>query len=180
MIRLNLLPESHKRIFQREVFLRTLLVLFLFCIIWTVFFFIFVGQSWFFIAIQNDTLGERVVVEENADSTKDLLIFEDTIKEAKNVITTILKAGALPSYNPNIIFDALTTTIPRGVSLTSVDINSDTHILIIGGHAGTRDNVLLFEEGLRSRTDIFDDVVSPISNILKPSDIDFSFAITLK
>ena len=180
MIRLNLLPESHKRIFQQELFLRALLILFVFSIIWTVFFFIFVGQSWFFLAIQNDTLEERVIVEENADSAKDLLVFENTIREAKSVITTIIKVSVLPSYNPNTIFDALTAAIPEGVSLVSIDINSSTRILVIGGQADTRDNVLLFEEGLRMQTDVFDDVISPLSNILKPNDIEFSFNIILK
>jgi len=180
MILLNLLPQLQKRRLQREIFLRALFVLSLFVTVWITTFFLLVVQSWIFISIQNNAIAERVKVEEGAESAQKLIAFEEATVGANKTIAKIIKASENPRHDPVIIFNVLSSLMPTGTSLVTLDLNSDTKILTINGIASTRDDVLLFEANLRSRTDIFSEVDSPIDNILTPRNVKFSFSITLQ
>ena len=180
MIRLNLLPKLQKRAMQREIFLRALFVLFLFAIVWTTVFFLFVVQSWIFIGIQNNALVERVRIEESAESAQTLIAFEEATARANKTIARVQKVSEAPVYDPVRIFDILSSLIPQGVALTTVDLDSDNNTLRLGGMALARDGVLLFEERLRGEGDMFAEVVAPLANILTPRDVSFSFTITLQ
>ena len=180
MILLNLLPQSQRRALQREIFLRALFVLSLFVVVWITVFFLLVVQSWIFISIQNNAIAERVKVEEGAESAQKLIAFEEATEAANKTIARIIEAGENARYDPVSIFNVLSSLIPTGTSLITVDLNGDTKILTINGIAPTRDDVLLFEANLRSRTDIFFEVISPLENILTPRDVNFSFSITLQ
>lgn len=180
MIRLNLLSPANKKMVAQEILLRSLFIAAIFLVIWSALFFVFVGQSWFFLSIQNRALQNRLAVEASTDSSQKLQSFEAVLK---SVNATVLRAEdvlKLPSYSPNAIFDIVVPLIPDGVSLAGFDLNAPTRKLTLSGKAVTRESFLLFEKNLKGKTSVFSEVNSPLSNVLKPDNITFVLVLTLK
>jgi Tfp pilus assembly protein PilN len=63
---------------------------------------------------------------------------------------------------------------PAGVVLEDISITDKGTAIMIRGVAPTRDGVLAYREGLQ-RTGRFNDLSSPISNILQKTDVSFVF-----
>ena len=180
MIRLNLLSPANKKTVAQEILLRSLFIVAIFLVIWSALFFIFVGQSWFFLSIQNKALQNRLAVEGSMDSAKKLQSFEEVLRLVNGTVLRAQSILKLPSYSPNEFFNAVVPLMPSGVTLTGFDLNSPTNKLTLSGKATTRDTFLLFEKRLKEKTDVFSEVDSPLSNVLKPDNITFVLKLNLK
>lgn len=69
--------------------------------------------------------------------------------------------------------------VPAGVRLSAVTIDKETSRLEISGIADKRDDFLHFKDNLE-RADLVEKVDSPITNILRQTDVDFSLVADLK
>lgn len=76
------------------------------------------------------------------------------------------------------LFVVLSEKTPEGVFLSSVEINQDTKTLSITGFAANRASFLDFKNSLENDP-LFTNIESPVGNILKQKDIDFTLRITL-
>jgi len=70
-------------------------------------------------------------------------------------------------------------TVPSGITLSSLSLDQKTSLVLISGKAKLRDNLVAFQNNLKN-TSFLSELESPISNILKKEDIDFSFQAKLK
>lgn len=180
MIRLNLLSPANKKTVAQEILLRSLFIAAIFLVIWSALFFVFVGQSWFFLSIQNRALQNRLAVEASMDSSQKLQSFEAVLKSVNATVLRAKDVLKLPAHSPNEIFDIVVPLIPGGVSLAGFDLNVPTQKLTLSGQAVTRESFLLFEKNLKGKTGVFSEVNSPLSNVLKPDNITFVLVLTLK
>lgn len=179
MINLNLVPASHKKQIRREIVLRTLALSAAFLAVWTLVFFVIAGQAWLILSIQNDALKERFDVEESTDTAQKTLAFEQTLKDANALLSYTATIRKEP-YDDVVFFLEFTTSlIPEGITLRSFDLGTGGGKLVLGGKARYREDLLTFEKRLKEHPEYFAEVTSPISNVLRPEDIDFSFSITL-
>lgn len=72
----------------------------------------------------------------------------------------------------------LFTIVPDGVTFSSLGIDTKNNLISIRGRAATRDILVSFRSTLEA-SPWFDDVSSPLSNIVVKSNIPFEFAATL-
>ena len=179
MINLNLVPAPHKKQIRREIILRTLGLGAGFLVVWTFVFFVIAGQAWLILSIQNDALKERLGVEESTDTAQKTLAFEQTLEDANTFLsyTSTIRKEAYDDVA--FLLEFTTSLIPEGITLRSFDVGTTTGKLVLGGRARYRDDLLVFEKRLKEHPEYFSEVTSPISNVLRPQDIDFSFSIAL-
>ena len=177
---LNLLPQQHKEAIRHEIFLRAILLIAIFFIVWTIFFSILISQSVVFLSIQNAALKERVEIEERAEVTQEALGFEQIINNANESLRHISKITQEPDDDVATLLQVISALMPPGAVLGTFQLNSTSSSLTLGGHAQTRQQVLALESSLKAQTEYFVGVEAPITNLLKPLDVSFSFTLTLK
>ena len=68
---------------------------------------------------------------------------------------------------------ALSSLVPSGIELYTLNINNTTRDIQITGHATTRDDLLLYKQNLEHAS-VIKSVELPIENILEPKDINFN------
>lgn len=180
MINLNLNPTSHKKQIRREIILRILALSAAFLVVWTLVFFVIAGQAWLILSIQNDALKERFEIEERTDTAQKTLAFEQTLKDANIFLSYTSTIRKEPYDDVVFLLEFTTSLIPEGITLRSFDLATAGGKLVLGGKARYRNDLLAFEKRLKEHPEYFAEVISPISNVLRPQDIDFSFSITLK
>jgi hypothetical protein len=111
------------------------------------------------------------------------------LEESKNLSAEILlankKINALKPDNyiyTNEIFDDILSGQVVGVKVLRFSIarkNTERIDVVVGGVAEKRESLLLFQKNLK-KIDRFIEVVLPVSDLVKDSDINFSIKITVK
>ncbi len=94
---------------------------------------------------------------------------ESINQEAKNILD---KQDKLIVWTP--IMENLSKVTPDGVYLINFSYRASNDQINITGWARNRDKLLSFENSLKDSM-YFEDVDSPLSNLIKQSDINFSF-----
>lgn len=77
------------------------------------------------------------------------------------------------------LFESLFRNVPADVRLGSVAFRSQARELTVRGFAPTRQGLLLFLENMKANPRIAA-VSSPVANLIREADIDFSVVVTLK
>jgi Tfp pilus assembly protein PilN len=108
--------------------------------------------------------GEKVTL------SKDIQDINNELSYLNNIQMNYLKCSDLL-----IDFNAL---VPTGIALNSLSVNQKTLEVLINGKAVLRENLVAFQNNLENSS-FLKDIESPISNILKREDIDFSFKAKL-
>ncbi|MBI2462803.1 MAG: hypothetical protein HYV65_01030 [Candidatus Spechtbacteria bacterium] len=180
MIILNLLPQEYQARIRRDANLRMFALVFVSLSVWTFVFFFLVAQGWTYLSIQNSALQQHLSVEENTDAAKKIAALEKNVKGINSALTYANNISLQPSYNAAALMSVIETIIPSGVTLNIFDLDSLNRTLTIGGIAAKREDVLSFEQNLRSQSQIIHDINAPITNLLKPENVQFSFFITLQ
>lgn len=180
MIILNLLPQEYKDRMRRDITLRMLILVFVSLSVWTSVFFFLIAQGWTYLSIQNAALQQQLSVEQNTDAAKKIAALEKNIKEINSALTYANNISSQPSYNPSTLMSEIELIIPAGVTLNVFDLDSSNRALTVGGIAARREDVLSFEQKLRAQSKIIQDINAPITNLLKPANVQFSFFITLQ
>ncbi len=71
------------------------------------------------------------------------------------------------------LFKIISDIVPEGIRFTSLKIDNDGAIIKIRGFAETRDSLVDLKDRFK-KSDIFSDIKSPIQDILKKDDINFT------
>jgi Tfp pilus assembly protein PilN len=90
------------------------------------------------------------------------------------------RISKIKSVQPYEFFDVLTELallMPPGTNLTRITFSRDADSITIWGHAEQRVQVIALEDALRT-SKFFGEVDAPLSNLLQPTDIDFTFTLT--
>lgn len=77
------------------------------------------------------------------------------------------------------VFLALQKIIPSGSRLEVFFLDGAARKVIISGLAQSRDDVLMFEERLK-KSDVFEKLDSPLSNLLERVNVSFNFTFYVK
>lgn len=172
MITLNLLPDALKEDLKSKhthlIFVNASVVLFV--VLTAVTIFILLGRM----VLQNQFV--NTVMETTLVNKRSSPIAED-VEKINNTIKTV--ADIQQDFVPwsNLIID-LSQLVPPDVNLRQVSIIQKNNTLKLSGYAATRSAFLEFKDNL-TESPIFTTVDSPISNLLKQEDIQFTLDIIL-
>lgn len=182
MITLNLLPpEEKKNLYLKKV--NELLWIYSGQIL--IAFFVFVllsGLIWFYLSSQIKIVDKELNSYEIGIKKEAFDELNKKIEKANAQIMEIQKIQADHNYFSQL-FEELVGLIPAGIRLENISIQPQATTkketaritMNISGHAPTRDNVIKIKEGLENSI-YFDEVESPLSNLVKAADIDFTFS----
>jgi len=177
MIRLNLLPPQEKEILAHEENRRWVVYYGSAVILILLVFLGLLGAIWFGINIQLNSAVNAL------DSIK-------TSFKGQNLKTQQTAIVALNKYLARIeniqknqkdyssLLILLTNLIPEGVRLESFSVD-EKDAATLTGFAAKREQVLALQENINN-SGLFEKVESPLSNLVKQTDIEFTFTFNLK
>ena len=172
-LRLNLLPPEKKKYLQRMIFTEftksTLeSILFLLCLAGIA---LLLGQS-----IMEEYFGElttNIVAtsNQNAKSNQEIKKINRLLREAKIAQENYIL------WSPILI--ELSNITPKEIILTNINLNAEKKNLTLTGNAGTREDLLLFENNIRALSSIAS-VNVPLSQLAEKTNISFSLIAQIK
>lgn len=176
MLRINLLPPQKKKELKLEkinhlvVFYGSLVII-SFLLFLILLFNIQLFLSWKISDIKNQITAKETSLENQND-------LEEKIKNLNNTLTKITKAQAeQPLWSPTI--EKLASLIPSNVQLKNLSGNLESQIINLSGFSPTREKILLLESSLKNSPQ-FEITNAPLSNLTKPTNIDFQFGLKIK
>ncbi|MBI4119143.1 MAG: hypothetical protein HY452_02680 [Parcubacteria group bacterium] len=134
---------------------------------------ILILNTFAFLKIQIRELGQVLRAEVTAAETQDAQAIEDSVKNL-NVQLSQYKNFRAESVSPTLIFSKMEELIPAGAKLTALLVNAADYKIILAGRADNREDVILLESRLK-KSDFFEKVDSPLSNLLEKTNSSFSF-----
>ncbi len=179
-INLNFLPPAERVAVFWKIKAHALLLVVFFFVIWSAVVFVFMLQGLVFLRIQSDALVQRLDVEKSIDTTQKTQAFEAASQKTNTLLSSIGALAQQPQDDDASLVALISSSVPAGVQLHSLVINSVSGTITLGGSADTRDNFLVFQQRLQNQKATFAGVQSPLSNLLSPANISFSLIITLK
>jgi Tfp pilus assembly protein PilN len=174
---ISLLPTEQKNELIQERRLKILLNLGYLLL----FFSIFLGVLLFSIKVylaaeiqEQKFLLSSVELSMNNPKYKDL---QEKILDSNKLILQLNNFYTNEIYITDIL-EKISNILPSGVNLTSFSYQKDINQIVLQGKANTRDNFMFFKKSLESQKEV-KDLSSPVSNLLKNTDIDFYFSFSL-
>ncbi|MEW6408124.1 MAG: PilN domain-containing protein [Patescibacteria group bacterium] len=177
MIEINLLPPHQIKAREEKKYFRKIIVSFL-----LLFIILFISFGLFFVL--KNTLALYL------NSQKDeLFSLDNYLNQEKNKkvqqdienINKILSRISIIEKNKTIwsetLFELVKIT-PNDLSFVNLKISDEDEKIEIMGLAKTRESLLIFQDNLE-KSKYFENVTSPISNIISPTDINFSIEAKL-
>ena len=173
---MNLLPPQEKEKIQRETMTRLLSVAGGILVFWTAIFLVLLYNSILFLNLQIPVIEERLQVEQNTQKANMVRSVEDEIGELNEVLIKIEKIRQRDTFNFPYILRVIGSVVPEGAELRSITFQKGN--MAITGHADERAKVLEIKDKLEE-ADVFKDINSPLSNIVKERDISFIFNFSI-
>jgi hypothetical protein len=173
----NVLPDNLKEKIKKQYRLRRLVVVLIFVLFVQISFLIFLFPSWIMSEYkERDSLDQinfqnSSVISQNTDAVL------QTINDTNTAIDVINTAFKYPKVVP--LFDAVISAKSKSISLRQLTYSAEgtsTASLSLEGIAATRQDLVSFVENLQ-KSGSFANVVSPVSNLEKDRDIDFSVSL---
>lgn len=131
-------------------------------------------------------LGARTILENYFSDLTSTIVFiqsqhAQTNREVRDINTVINNLDVIQKeFKPiTTLIPYITTAVPTGVILNTLQINLENKMITLGGEANTRDNLLYFEENVEKMpwiqsTDL------PLSQLTKKNKIPFALNATMK
>lgn len=176
----TLLPTIYHKTVRREKIFRLITMFFLLLSAVAVSGIVFLFPSYFVLIFSRDDVLRRLDVQQRAFERQDISSFEESIATINRRAATLQKSESLRhALAPLLARIADVDTV--GIRLQSIDLRANTQgsfIFVLRGTATTRDAFLSYVKQLKGIS-VFSSVRSPISNILKESDVQFELEIAI-
>lgn len=132
----------------------------------------------FFLDVESRRLEAILAADRDSFSTSAVQQLESRFQKNVSTAKTIEHlAGAIHPVTPQLT--QVIGLIPSGVDIKSIEYLAPVRRVTIRGRAPTRELVLALSDAIR-RNPRYVDVTAPSTNLIKPTDIDFSFAFTVQ
>lgn len=180
MLTLNLLPEQYKYEYRFEKKKRFFVFVILSCSSVMALFAALLVSVYLFLQIQEKSLKETFEIQQSAQYVRHASDLEKEVNAA-NVKIDALEKARKQMFPVSPALDRLTALIKPGLYLENFSLRSAGREVSMSGFAESRDLVLELESLLASNEIVESgSVYSPIRNILKNKDINFTFRLQLK
>jgi len=176
MIKLNLLPPKEKKEIELADFNYLIVSFGVYLLFILIIFSLLLASTYFCLVIFLKTQSLLIEDKKGNKENQSLVETEENIKQANQQINKVfIKERDLIVWTP--IIEELAQIVPNGIYLNSFSSQTDTNRINISGWANKRDTLLLFQESLE-KSPYFVEIKSPLSNLIKQEDIDFSFSFS--
>lgn len=178
MLTLNLLPEQYKHEYAFEKKKRFTIFLCIFVSLILILFNALLFSTYLFLTINESVTRDALDAQQSTDVVKRLTDIERDIRAANTKIGTLVNAEKeIIAIAP--IAEKTAALIGEGAYMKTVALDASSKNVNITGFAETRNAVLAIGK-LLSESDFVDQqsVKNPVKNILKESEIDFTFSFT--
>ena len=177
MIKLNLLPPEEKQIITLEKAQRWIVfygsALIGICLV----FITLLGATWLYVYTQSQAAEINLATTQTSLRGQDLKQQQNLIQQQNIQLAKInLLQKQHKYFSPLLI--SLAAMVPDGVRLEGVSIK-DGGEAALSGFAQKREQFLIFKETLE-KSPIFNNVVSPLSNLTRQTDVNFSLQLNFK
>jgi Tfp pilus assembly protein PilN len=172
MIRLNLLPPQEKKEIEFLRFFRLIASLGIWLTVILIIFSLILVSAFFSLDLLLDSQQELIETRKQEEKNQSLAQIEERINQANSNISKIfLKQQGIILWT--LILEELTEIIPEGLSLDLLSSSKESRKIKLNGFSPDRDKLLVFAESLK-QSSYFQDIESPLSNLIKQKDIDFT------
>ena len=176
MLQTNLLPKEEAKIISMEQWLRVIRFTGIGTSAALVIGITFLAPAFLPLYFQSKELQRSFAIQTESIKKIDIEQITKTATRIKTIADSLSHASQ--QRNPaSLIFDTLSPD-KTGILITALSADKNGSILI-AGKAATRLNLLDFEEHLRD-SGFFQDIAAPLANIIRETDIDFTFRGKLK
>ncbi|MBU1290026.1 hypothetical protein KJ756_02165 [Patescibacteria group bacterium] len=173
MIKLNLLSPEEKKEAQLTNFIHWLAFLVVPISAFLIVFILFLLGSFFSLSIMLKAQDEAIVLQRSDSRTQELLKIEERIQKTNKILDQIyLKQNKMVSWTLALI--EISEIMPDAARLNNFSYRKSDNTLNLIGWAAERKDILSLEESLKESS-LFDQVNSPLSNLIKQENVDFSF-----
>lgn len=176
MLHTNLLPEQEKKAIILDQWLRIITFFSSALSITLIIGITLLAPSYIPLYFLNRELNYSLFIQQETAKKIDQKSIVSDASNIKAVIVSLHQTTDIPSGALEI-FDLLATT-QSGIIVSGFTVDKDGRVGITG-NATTRSNLLAFEQRLRDSSH-FQDIASPLSNIIQETNINFNFKGTLK
>lgn len=178
MLNLNLLPPDEKTNLAYELRTRAVLRagwLLVACLLIAGVLFL---PTMFLLSFQKSEVARTLELErlrEERSGIREEMVKVKTANREADIITQNLMTRRTSSG----LLEDLLGAIPTGISLSHVTYTASSNIVLISGFAETRSSFLAYLDTLRRNARVAG-VASPVSNVIRDTDITFSITVALR
>ncbi|MBI3305338.1 hypothetical protein HYZ80_03410 [Candidatus Parcubacteria bacterium] len=175
---LNLLPQQEKLTLTWERWRRLVIFIVRRLVVGIVVLWGMLVAVEFFLDVESRRLEAILAADRDSLSTSVVQQLESRFQNNVSTAKTIERlTGASHPVTPQLI--EVIVLIPSGVDVKSIEYFAPVRRITIRGRAPTRELVLALSDAIRKNSR-YVDVTAPSTNLIKPADIDFSFAFTVQ
>jgi len=174
MIKINLLPSAEKKQLELASFIRLAASFGIWILISLIIFVLLLVSTYGSLAILLKDQNRLIEIRRADRKTQRLVEIEETIKKVNNQLIDIhLKQKELIVWTP--VLEELSKITPVEIYLGNFTYQSSLNRISITGLANNRDRLLFFQKQLED-SPYFIEIEAPLSNLIKQTNIDFSFS----
>lgn len=177
MIELNLLPPQEKKLLTLERLQRWLLFYGGAILAMAVVFAGLLAATWAFLLIQLKAVTLNLQTQRTSLQGQDLRAQQDLAKETNRQLEKLNQIQINHQYYSAALIE-LTRLVPSGVRLDTFSLDEKSQATLTG-YARQREQVIAIQTALEGSV-FFENVESPLANLVKSADINFSFNFILR
>lgn len=173
---MNLLPQQQKDAIYKDILVRVFSVALLVVSFWALIFIVLAYNTALYLNLQMPAIEERLKMERETQKANIVQSVEGGINKLNETLLSIDKIRKKETFNFPYILRLAGETVPKGANLRSITFQNE--MMTISGYADERVQVLKLKENLEKES-TFKNLISPLSNIVKERDINFTFTFSL-
>jgi len=173
MIGLNLLSKQKKEKLKEYKVLNTFKLVSYIILVFIILLLAFLYASSYYISNQIENISTNIEKTQSASPDSEIS-YSKTIKEINEKINSINNIQSEYVLFSNYLMD-FTKLVPSSIKINNLSINQETNVIQLDGYAPIRQNFLQFETNLKNSS-IIEKLESPISNLIKKEDINFTLS----
>jgi len=174
MIKINLLSPAEKKQLELANFIRLAISFGIWISVFLIVFILLLVSTYGSLAILLKDQNRLIEIRRADHKTQRLVEIEETIKKVNDQLIDInLKQKELVVWTPAL--GELSEITLNGIYLDNFAYQASLNRINITGLANTRDTLLFFQEQLED-SPYFIEIEAPLSNLIKQTNIDFSFS----
>jgi len=177
MLLLNFIPKHIITKFKHEVFTKIAYALSLFGIIWISVFGIVTFSAYQYLAIQKESIENRLQATQSLRDTEEAQLLENKINAINQ---SALRINTIKEAQPYEFYDLLihlAQLVPDGINLTSLVFVANSNQITIEGNSSLRTYVIILQERLEN-SPFFGEIEAPLTNLLQAENVNFKFTIS--
>jgi len=173
MIKLNLLPPREKEEAKLADFIHWLVFFTTPILVFLIIFILLLGGAFFSLFVMTKAQEEAIEIRESGSKMQELFQTEKKIAEINQILDQVHRKQK-ETISWTLILEEMSEITPKGIYLTNFSYDKNSNTIHLIGWAEERKDVL-FMEKLLEESPLFEQVNSPLSNLLKQEEINFSF-----